>query len=115
MDRRKFLKQSSLASSAFFVPSFIKAFEKVTKGTLGYKKLVIIQLSGGNDGLNTIIPFNNDIYYRNRPGISIPKSNVIKATDELGFNNNLAPLKNLFLKSSDTGFPINLSISATKR
>ncbi len=110
MDRRKFLKQSSLASSLFFVPSFIKAFEKVTKESLGYKKLVIIQLSGGNDGLNTIIPFNNDIYYKNRPGIAIPKSNVIKATDELGFNENLAPLKNIYDKGylsivNNVGYP----------
>ncbi len=110
MDRRKFLKQSSLASSVFFVPSFIKAFEEVANGALGYKKLVIIQLSGGNDGLNTIIPFNNDIYYSNRPNISIPKTNVIKATDELGFNENLAPLKKLYDKGylsiiNNVGYP----------
>ena len=110
MDRRKFLKQSSLASSLFFVPSFIKAFEQVAKESLGYKKLVIIQLSGGNDGLNTIIPFNNDIYYKNRPGIAIPKNNIIRATDELGFNENLAPLKNLYDKGylsiiNNVGYP----------
>ena len=110
MDRRKFLKQSTLASSAFFVPSFIKAFEEVANKTLGYKKLVIIQLSGGNDGLNTIIPFNNDIYYRERPKLAIPKSSVIKASDELGFNKNLAPLKNLYDKGylsiiNNVGYP----------
>ena len=110
MDRRKFLKQSTLASSAFFVPSFIKAFEEVANKTLGYKKLVIIQLSGGNDGLNTIIPFNNDIYYRERPKLAIPKSTVIKASDELGFNKNLAPLKNLYDKGylsiiNNVGYP----------
>ncbi len=66
MERRKFLKQSTLASSLFFVPSFVKAFEGLAKESLGYKKLVIIQLSGGNDGLNTIVPFNDDIYYKNR-------------------------------------------------
>ncbi len=110
MDRRKFLKQSSLASSLFFVPSFIKAFEQVAKESLGYKKLVIIQLSGGNDGLNTIIPFNNDIYYKNRPGIAIPKNNIIRVTDELGFNENLGPLKNLYDKGylsiiNNVGYP----------
>ena len=110
MDRRKFLKQSTLASSAFFVPSFIKAFEEVANKTLGYKKLVIIQLSGGNDGLNTIIPFNNDIYYRERPKLAIPKSSVIKASDELGFNENLGPLKNLYDKGylsiiNNVGYP----------
>ena len=93
MKRRYFLKQSSLASSLFFVPNFVKAFESVEKESLGYKKLVIVQLSGGNDGLNTIIPYTNDIYYKKRPGISIPKSEVIKITDELGFHQSLGPLK----------------------
>lgn len=96
MKRRKFLKQSTLASSLFFVPNFVKAFEQVAKASLGYKKLVIVQLSGGNDGLNTIVPFTNDIYYENRQGISIPKNDLIRVTDDLGFNKSLAPLKNLY-------------------
>ncbi|MDG5490898.1 DUF1501 domain-containing protein [Psychroserpens sp. SPM9] len=96
MDRRQFLKQSTLASSLFFVPSFIKAFENVSASSLGYKRLVIIQLSGGNDGLNTIIPFHNDDYYRNRPKIAIQKKEAIKVTDELGFHPNLRPLKKLY-------------------
>ena len=96
MKRRDFLKQSSLASSLFFVPNFVKAIEKVAKESLGYKKLVIIQLSGGNDGLNTIIPYTNDIYYKKRPGLSVPKNELIKVTDELGFHQSLAPLKNLY-------------------
>ncbi|MCD6543563.1 MAG: DUF1501 domain-containing protein [Flavobacteriaceae bacterium] len=100
MKRRNFLKQSALASSLVFVPNFVKAFESMDTKSLGNKKLVIVQLAGGNDGLNTIIPFRNDIYYSSRPGISISKSNIIKATDELGFNENLAPLKNLY----DRGF-----------
>ncbi|WP_460220214.1 DUF1501 domain-containing protein [Psychroserpens sp. MEBiC05023] len=96
MDRRHFLKQSSLASSLFFVPSFIKAFESMSTKSLGYKRLVMIQLSGGNDGLNTIIPFTNDSYYRNRPKIAIQRSKVLKVTDELGFHENLRPLKKLY-------------------
>lgn len=96
MDRRKFLKQSSLASSLFFVPSFVKAFEEVASKNLGYKRLVIIQLSGGNDGLNTIIPFNNDVYYKERPKLAIPKSDVLKLNDELGLHPSLLPLKRLY-------------------
>ncbi|MDO7172014.1 DUF1501 domain-containing protein [Mariniflexile sp. AS56] len=96
MDRRKFLKQSSLASSLFFVPSFVKAFEQVASSELGYKRLVIIQLSGGNDGLNTVIPFRNDLYYKERPTLSIPKNEVIKLNDELGLHSSLTPLKRLY-------------------
>jgi len=96
MDRRKFLKQSSLASSLFFVPSFVRAFEDVAIHSLGYKRLVIVQLSGGNDGLNTVIPFRNDLYYKNRPSLGIAKNDVIPLNDELGLNNYLTPLKNLY-------------------
>ena len=96
MDRRKFLKQSSLASSLFFVPSFVKAFEQVAQSQLGYKRLVIIQLSGGNDGLNTVIPYQNDLYYRARPSLGIKKGDVLKLNDEVGLHKSLKPLKHLY-------------------
>lgn len=96
MKRRQFLKQSSLASSLFFVPDFVKAFENLATTSLGYKRLVIIQLAGGNDGLNTIIPYNNDVYYQNRPTIGIKKNELIKLTDELGFHSSLLPLQKLY-------------------
>lgn len=110
MDRRKFLKNSSLATSLFMVPSFVKAFENIAVKSLGFKKLVIVQLAGGNDGLNTIVPYNNDIYYRERPGISIPKNNLIKINDDLGFHKNLKALKNLYDKGyvsiiNNVGYP----------
>jgi uncharacterized protein (DUF1501 family) len=96
MRRRDFLKQSTLASSLFFVPNFVKVFEEVAKNTKGFKKLVIVQLAGGNDGLNTIIPYTNDIYYKNRPKLSISRKDLLLATDTLGFNQSMAPIKNLF-------------------
>lgn len=110
MDRRKFLKQSSLASSLFFVPSFVRAFEEVASSKLGYKRLVIIQLSGGNDGLNTIIPYTNDLYYKARPTLAIPKKDIIKLTDEVGLNPSLEPLKRLYDKGylsiiNNVGYP----------
>jgi len=110
MKRRDFIKQSSLASSLIFVPSFVKACEDFAKNELGYKRLVIVQLSGGNDGLNTIIPYKNDIYYKNRPQLSIPENTILKATDDLGFHPSLSPLKNLYDKGyisiiNNVGYP----------
>jgi len=96
MKRREFVKNTTLASSLFMVPSFVKAFDEVIAKTLGYKRLVVIQLSGGNDGLNTVVPYTNDIYYKSRPGIAISKSEVLKVTDDLGFHKNLKPLKSLY-------------------
>ena len=96
MDRRKFLKNSALASSLFYVPSFINAANQLDFSNTGYKRLVVIQLSGGNDGLNTVIPYTNDIYFNERPSVGIKNNNLLKLNDELAFNEHLTPLKNLF-------------------
>ncbi|WP_452220098.1 DUF1501 domain-containing protein [Lacinutrix salivirga] len=96
MKRREFVKNTVLASSLAFVPSFLRAFEDVEISNLGYKRLVIIHLNGGNDGLNTIVPYNNDIYYNLRPKIALKKNKLIKINDEVGFHKSLLPLKGLY-------------------
>ena len=48
--------------------------------------LVLVQLAGGNDGLNTVVPFRNDDYYRARPRLGIPKDSVLKADGDFGFH-----------------------------
>ena len=96
MKRRDFIKNSALASSLAFVPNILSAFDGFSSETLGGKKLVLIQLAGGNDGLNTVVPYTNDIYYANRPKIAIPKSDVLKATKTLGFNKELSVFKKLY-------------------
>lgn len=110
MKRRDFIQQSSLASGLFMVPRFIKAFEaKVLKET-NFKKLVIVQLSGGNDGLNTIVPYMNDVYYNKRSKISISPSEVIRISDTLGFHPGLLPMQRLYDKGylsviNNVGYP----------
>ena len=89
MKRRDFIKNSSLASGLFLVPSFLKSIEFIDPKALGYKKLVVIQLSGGNDGLNTVVPYRNDIYYKNRPSLAVSKSNLIDVNGEMGFHKSL--------------------------
>jgi len=110
MKRRKFIRNTSIASSLLLVPSFVKAFENVNANEAGYKRLVIIQLSGGNDGLNTIVPFRNDIYYNKRNRIAIPKKEVLTLNDELGLHSSLAPIKRLYDKGfvsiiNNVGYP----------
>ncbi len=58
--------------------------------------LVVIQLGGGNDGLNTIVPFTQDAYYRARPTLAIPQKDVIPVTSDLGFHPGLAKAKELY-------------------
>lgn len=97
-NRRTFLKQSSLAAAGtVLIPNFLKAMEGVpTQSLAGEKILVVIQLSGGNDGLNTIIPYRNDLYYSLRPQLAIAKEKVLKASDDLGFHPSLAKLNELY-------------------
>ena len=68
MDRRQFIINSSLASGWFLLPGFLKPLEKLGQNST-QKNLVVIQFSGGNDWLNTIVPFKNDLYYKNRKHI----------------------------------------------
>ena len=110
MKRRDFIKNSALASSLAFVPNILSAFNGLSSKTLGGKKLVLIQLAGGNDGLNTVVPYTNDIYYKNRPSIAIPKSDVLKASRSLGFNKELSLFKKLYDKGNlsiinNVGYP----------
>jgi uncharacterized protein (DUF1501 family) len=60
------------------------------------KNLGVIQLSGVNDGLNTIIPYGNDIYYRARPKLAISKKEVVRLDDQSGLNPVMKPLRALF-------------------
>ncbi len=58
--------------------------------------LVVVQLGGGNDGLNTVIPLNRDAYYQARPTLAVPQKDVIRVTDTLGLHPSLAPVKALY-------------------
>jgi len=97
MKRRNFLRNTTLASAAFMVPAFLKPFEALA-GPLqnGHRNLVIIQLSGGNDGLNTIVPYGNDIYYQKRNSIAINPADLIKLNNLQGLHPSLASLKELY-------------------
>ncbi|MBD2756208.1 DUF1501 domain-containing protein [Spirosoma validum] len=100
MNRRDFLKQSALTTAGtMLIPHFLKAYERQTLGqgvAPTGKILVIVQLSGGNDGLNTVIPYRNDIYYRERPTIAIRPEKVLSLTDEIGLHPSMQPLKALY-------------------
>jgi len=58
--------------------------------------VVILQLTGANDYMNTIIPYTNGEYYDNRPKVRIPQDTVLPIDDELAFNPNMGPLKGMY-------------------
>jgi len=97
MNRRRFLQQSALASAGtLLVPEFLKAMAQPLGASAGKGKiLVVIQLSGGNDGLNTIVPFGDDLYYSNRSKLALKGEELIKIDSHFAFNARLRGLADI--------------------
>src|ERR1700722_995933 len=108
LTRRHFLRTSILgAALSWTVPLFVErtfsllnaeAAETTTQIATGkdHPILLVLQLAGGNDGLNALVPFADDLYYRARPTINIPRDKVLSLDGYVGFNPRMAPLKSLF-------------------
>ncbi len=58
--------------------------------------LIVVQMAGGNDGLNTVVPFTDPLYHQMRPTLGITDSQVLQLDTRLGLHPNLAPLKQLW-------------------
>ena len=58
--------------------------------------LIVLQLTGGNDYLNTIIPYNDSLYYDNRQGVGIPQEQVLPINGQVGYNPAMGPIKKLY-------------------
>ncbi|MBE8232864.1 MAG: DUF1501 domain-containing protein, partial [Endozoicomonadaceae bacterium] len=99
MNRRNFLKTLSIPAVFYLYPSCNLVYgesEGVTTATLPSatktvkrNKLILIELKGGNDGLNTLIPFNNKHYYNNRPKIAIKAKEVLPLDKKIGLHPSL--------------------------
>ena len=102
--RREFLTGGlTFLSAASTLPIFLGQTARVLAGPepTGKKSkderiLVVVQLAGGNDGLNTVVPYEMDAYYKMRPRIAIPKKDVLKLTDGIGLHPQATGLKELF-------------------
>lgn len=94
--RKEFIQIGSLATASLMLPKFLKAFEAKALVPAGNKVVVVLQLSGGNDGLNTVIPVRNDIYYKLRPGLAIQAQKAARLTDEAALHPALSHFKTLY-------------------
>jgi uncharacterized protein (DUF1501 family) len=94
--RKQFIQIGSLATASLMVPKFLKAFESPARVMPGNKVVVVLQLSGGNDGLNTVIPYRNDLYYKARPRLGILRDKALSLTDETGLHPALTAFKELY-------------------
>lgn len=85
MERREFLKiAGTTLGGLLMAPKFLTAIPKITVS--GEDILVVIQLNGGNDGLNTFIPYGDAGYYQYRNRLAIPKTEVLSVNSNSGFH-----------------------------
>lgn len=109
--RREFLRTSVLGGAlSWTVPAFLantfsalqaEAADSATQVPTGHDSniLVVLQMAGGNDGLNTVVPYSNDHYHRARPRIGLAEKRILTINDEIGFHESLTGFKELY----DTG------------
>src|SRR5919202_1632764 len=109
LTRRDLLSRGALlVATGLSAPSFLARTALALNGDVldqvpvtldpsrGNKILVAVQLSGGNDGLNTLIPFADPTYYQLRSSLAIPTSDILPLTDSVGLHPGLAGLKSLY-------------------
>jgi uncharacterized protein (DUF1501 family) len=109
--RREFLGSGLvLASTAIAAPSFLQSSAKAMAAAMAGVSsvagvpddhvLVVVQLSGGNDGLNTVVPYGMAEYHRARPGIGVKENEALKLSgpnaDGIGLHPQMAPFKELY-------------------
>ena len=106
--RRQFLRTSALgAAASWTLPVFLErtffaldamAADALTQTATGKDGtiLVVLQMAGGNDGLNMVVPYADDTYYRSRPKLGLPADEVLKLNSHVGLNGKLTGLKSLF-------------------
>jgi uncharacterized protein (DUF1501 family) len=90
MNRRDFLRFSGILP--FIDPLTANAKTHSTATNSNAKILILVELSGGNDGLNTLIPHNDPHYYRLRPNLAIPQNQVLSLQQNMGLHPALKPL-----------------------
>lgn len=102
VSRRQFMQRSSaLTAWGLTLPTFLHQTGKALAanpfpGLPDDKILVLVQLAGGNDGLNTLVPYADDIYYQSRPKLAIERESVLRIDDHCGFHPEMYALKDLY-------------------
>ena len=92
MNRRNFIHTGLTAMGVFAQTARALAVQ----GSSNQRILVVLELSGGNDGLNTLVPYGDDAYYRQRPKIGIRAAKLRKIDDHFGFNSGMVGFEKLF-------------------
>jgi uncharacterized protein (DUF1501 family) len=93
---RRQIGAGTLMAFGATVPGFLASTARAADQKDGEKILVVVELTGGNDGLNTIIPYGDDLYHKARPKLRYDKRQVVALNDHTGFHPSLRPLKQMY-------------------
>ncbi|HVX10049.1 MAG TPA: DUF1501 domain-containing protein [Pirellulales bacterium] len=98
VDRRELLKRSSLIALAPTVPHFLARLAQAVEARRDDRVLVVIQLDGGNDGINTVVPYRDEGYAKHRNKLRLAVDRLHKLDDALALHPSLRPLADLYEK-----------------
>lgn len=99
IDRRRLMGVGALTAT---VPGFLAETGKLLAGEGSQTRadrdrvLVVVQLAGGNDGLNTLVPVRDDAYYKARPKLAVARDKALKLTDEFALHPEAGDLRKLY-------------------
>jgi len=99
MKRRTFLQHAVQATFLPLLPGLSNnamANNVSVSSSAAAKRIILVELAGANDGLNTVVPWSNDIYHDVRPTIGLKRKSIITLDDDYGFHHNLEPLMPLW-------------------
>lgn len=105
LTRRSFLKSSSLLSLSSTVPLFVSRSLQAAPADKNGRVLVVVEMDGGNDALNTIVPYADENYAKLRPKLKLDPKQVLKLTDSIGLHPALQPLDKLLLDGRLAAIP----------
>src|SRR5262249_7138484 len=93
--RRDFLRSAGLLAPAPTGPEVLAHTARAAAPARDARVLVVIQLDGGNDGINTVVPFADEGYARHRKTLRLPKQELVKVNGSVGLHPSLAALGKL--------------------
>lgn len=86
LSRRAFLRSSTLLALTPTVPAFLDLTARAARPERDGRVLVVIQLDGGNDGINTVVPYADEGYARYRRHLRLPRERLVRINDRVGFH-----------------------------
>ena len=94
--RRSFLKSTALVALSPSVPTFLDQTARACRAQRDERILVVVQLTGGNDGINTVVPYADEGYARHRKVLRLPTKDLLRIGDGLGLHPAMEAMAKLF-------------------